>query len=379
MKKVILLVRNLFIMHTQYNLILACGLVKENYKNDINDLILNSEFKIIDEHKNNLQKVFSNILYIQEDFSEEKNIVQREKNHFVKYNKISGWAKESYGNVFLSQEQYIDTLIISKLSKQGKFKCIDIEEDAYFSLNDKNNSKDDVFLIKKNFDCLTWKGKLLQEIKDLIYGKNLFYYNVYCYGMSPIYSEVYAIFPKLVRDELKFKIINEVTCKMIVAGVNSLFSSVKYELVKSDVYVLFFFDLLSRYSNLNSIEKIVMNIIKICSKYNIVFLYKYHPREDGTIRVIEDHDKCIKLPTVVPSEKILVDLLGKKIFVFGNTTTAIQVSAKLGFNTISIAKINELKNESAINAFIKMGIQVPNDIEEINDHLEVNLKGENQL
>lgn len=43
--------RNLFIMHTQYNLILACSLIKSNKFGNNNDLILNAEFKLQQEQK----------------------------------------------------------------------------------------------------------------------------------------------------------------------------------------------------------------------------------------------------------------------------------------------------------------------------------------
>lgn len=47
---------NLFVLHTQYNLILAIGLCKTELKNDTNDLILFEDFKITERYKEVLIK-----------------------------------------------------------------------------------------------------------------------------------------------------------------------------------------------------------------------------------------------------------------------------------------------------------------------------------
>ena len=52
---------NLFVLHTQYNLMLAIGLCKTEFENDKNDLILFEDFKIKDKFKSKLITLFNTV------------------------------------------------------------------------------------------------------------------------------------------------------------------------------------------------------------------------------------------------------------------------------------------------------------------------------
>ena len=60
--------KNLFIMHTQYNLIIACGIVKNRCKDDNNILVLHSEFQVTEQLKHNIEECFDKVYYIQKNY-----------------------------------------------------------------------------------------------------------------------------------------------------------------------------------------------------------------------------------------------------------------------------------------------------------------------
>ena len=65
--------RNLYICHTQAQLILASGLALGRFRDDENDLILFVDFGIKDELKERLNKTFTRTLYLQSIYPAEMN------------------------------------------------------------------------------------------------------------------------------------------------------------------------------------------------------------------------------------------------------------------------------------------------------------------
>ena len=55
---------NLFIVHTQYNLILACGLVKTKFQTENNELIIFKDFIVKEELLQKLEGIFSKVTLI---------------------------------------------------------------------------------------------------------------------------------------------------------------------------------------------------------------------------------------------------------------------------------------------------------------------------
>ena len=71
--------KNLFILHTQYNIILATAIINHHYSDCHNDLILYPEFKVTEGLLNNLQESFNNILLIRDNYCGiESNPIKRE-------------------------------------------------------------------------------------------------------------------------------------------------------------------------------------------------------------------------------------------------------------------------------------------------------------
>ena len=355
---------NLFIMHTQYNLILACGIAKTRYKNCRNDLVLYAEFNMNDGLRTALEKSFDKVYYVNESFVPPQNPIKEDLFLAKCLKKSKEFLKNSYDNVFLSQERPYDTYILSKLSKHCDFKCYSVEEDVYYSVNNKLNGIGARQIKKSTL------GKVRDTLKTVLFGKNKYYEDIYFYGMNSNYDGNYVLFPNCVRQEMVKGNLIEVTKDAVKTGIESLYDHITLDIPESEKYVLFYFDLIERYKNPDKIEEIVKYLLEVCEKSGMRFLYKYHPRETKGFDILKQSECAYEILTSVPGEKILAQLYGKNVLVAGNLTTALWVSEKLGYNVMSVVGIENKENTAAANALCNMGIQVINNTEDIKNYIK---------
>lgn len=345
---------NLFIMHTQYNLILACGIVQTCYQNDRNDLVVYAEFTLQASLKKSLERCFDHVYYIQEHYTRCSNIFKSDYYLYTCLKKSKGFLNNTYQNVFLSQEREYDTYCLAKLAKHAIFNCCAIEEDVYFSVDNARNIPG-YKPIKK-----TIKHNIRLCIRNLCLGRNTFLEeNGYFYGMHSCYHQNYVLFPHAVRRELLARDLVEITPNALYKGIQALYSEVDVRLPKSERSVLWYFDLLERYNNLEAITNMVENIVALCENSHITFLYKYHPRETEKIVCLQDRPCVFEIPANLPSEKVSFELKDHNVAVVGNLTTALWVSAKMGMQVFSMVKMENPENFAAAQAMNKMGILTP--------------------
>lgn len=358
--------KNLFILHTQYNIILGTGIMINRFKECQNDLIVYAEFSLNDNYKNILERVFNNVLYIRECFEPlQEGLWKIEKKLYKEYQlyKKNAIYKTAYDNSFISQDRALEKLIVGhckELNSNCKFWGIDDGCDSYFSINPIMNNPDYMH---------GWHTKRSWIVRKLLYGSTYCTderSGLYIYGQSSYFDGLYVIHPEAIRPQLKNKLAIEIKQKEILDGVNSLYGSIHYDIKESPQYALFFFDLLDRYNKPEKIKLIVERIIKLSSDKGIKVLLKYHPRESNKFDFKEKNERIIEIPSILPAEKLLCDLLGRKVTVYGNASTSVIVSVKFGFNTVSIAGLEGSNNIYMIKQFEKMGIRVPNEISEIN-------------
>ena len=354
---------NLFIMHTQYNLILACGIAKSHYKNDTNDLVLYSEFNLSPSLKSNLEKSFDNVYYIQNKFFYTSNVFKSDL-YLLKCLKNSRvFLKKKYDNVFISQEREYDTYLLSILSRKSKFNCFCVEEDVYFSVDNARN-REDYSPAEKTF-----KGKLRVLLKSLLFGKNTFYENCYFYGMNSHINKNFVLFPSAVRIELSGRPTVEITDSILSTGIETLYKNIEFNIPKGKKIILFYFDLIERYNKKEEIIKFVDTLSKICMVNNVVFCYKYHPRETSQFSFLKENKCFYEFPSIIPSEKISLSLKNSQVAVVGNLTTALWVSAKMNMKTFSVIKLENPENTSASSALNKMNIKTPSSFDELINEL----------
>ena len=346
--------KNLFIMHTQYNLILSAA-VLSRYKEADNTLVLFSEFALSDEMKTALQKVFARVIVVRENFHSPKSALDEIKEIRQCLKKTKAIRNEHFDNVFMSQERIFDLILCARAKKLNpQARCYNIEEDAYYSIDNKYNADDFVYSESNRMK----RRKFLYALLLLGYPYN-YKESVYCYGMSSEYHGANLLFPDLARRELRGKELFEITKEELVSGIDAIYSQKKTDCPEAEKYTLFFFDLMNRYKNPEKVKEIVKEVIETAKKDGRTVLFKYHPRETEKFTDIEG---AFEIPHIIPAEKVLFDLKDKDTEVVGNATTACVVAAKLGFKVISICKLEFPTNQKMHTQMAKMGIFCIDDV-----------------
>ena len=187
---------NLFVMHTQYNLILSCGVIKKHFNDSYNVLILYAEFNLGSQLKEKLEECFDKVYYVQDKYTYSANTF-KEDLKLIKYMyKTKNLLNKTYDNVFISQENIYETYLLSKLSKKCNFGCYAIEEDVYYSVNNAFN------IDPPCKGQTSFLGKCRKCFLDILLGKNICKQFVYFYGQNTMYDANYVLFPHQVRKEL---------------------------------------------------------------------------------------------------------------------------------------------------------------------------------
>lgn len=353
---------NLFIMHTQYNLILASGILKFKYSKDTNILILFAEFELNNLLKGNLEQVFDQVIIVSDNFIvNDKWRIMREKAYYAAFLKTKELWKTKFDRVFISQDRKFETALLTRLEKANKFSLYSIEEDCYYSLESGLNGKTATSYRKEKLQ----KRPLLIKIGSLfIRGYHFWKYGIdtyidskaYCYGMNKKINYIYALYPEMLRPELSSKCGLEINSYMLNEGIANLYGR-KKEVSGREKNILFFFDLIERYHNLEKIKEIVKYLILFCEARKIPFFCKFHPRETRGFDILLNHN-VYEINKIIPSEKILEDFFETDTIVIGNTTTAIMVAKKLGFDVFSIAPIEGYENHYLLEFYQKIGIEL---------------------
>lgn len=349
--------KNLFVMHTQYNLILSAALISRN-KDDQNTLVLWAEFTLNDGMRQALAKLFDKVIVVNDKYVRIKKPLKEIR--FIKscLKKVKCLKREKFDAIYMSQERIFD-LILCEMVKRNNLhsRCIDIEEDAYYSVNNKLNAPD---YVHPNTFAQNKRRFLFALI--LIGHPYNYKNNSYCYGMSEEIAEVNLLFPNLARRELASKKLTEITKSELLVGIEAIYSEIKTEYPKSDKYMVMFFDLMNRYKNSELVKNIVIDIVDQCKAQGRTVLMKYHPRETEKF---SGFDNVFEIDKLIPAEKVLYDLKDYDVIVFGNATTSCIVAAKLGFNVNSICKFEAPDNIKMHEVMTKMGINCISTIKSI--------------
>lgn len=340
--------KNLFIMHTQYNLLSALAVTKQEYPEDINDLAVIAEFNITEKYIELLNKTFHKVWVLQSKFDDtgslhRMNVFQK------KYGLSKELLLQKYDRVITSQEQYFDTLLVSKLKKTNPTLIWQsVEEDAYYSVLSKKEVRP---LRARDTIKKIYYGTLL----PVRFGKNVCHEKITCYGSNSGIETLFLTFPQYVRKELEGKQKKELQTQYLVEATKKLYCGKQEECILEDNSVIFLSDLISRYVDSESVYERLTELFKTYKKLNYNLYIKYHPREThpwqlpGEVKI---------LPSKYPSELILAENMGKNIVCIGNISTAVFLSSKFGYKTYSLVKqSSDVQNMNAIHFFERIGIK----------------------
>lgn len=358
--------KNVYILHTQYNLILGTAIKHFAYYNDINILCIQAEFQLKRELIESLEKQFDKVLILSDHYIRSDGLrLKREKELYNAWKSLRPLLTSSIDRIIISQDRKVETAFITKaIARNPRLEVIDVEEDCYYSLNDMYNHItqeeyiDSLRLVsKKTIVCKS----LLKYLHRCLYGKDLVEGYYYFYGMNKIFSSSYVLFPDEVRTDMTCPKRIEISKEELLLGIENIYGKCDGKNY-SDNCIIWFFDLIERYKSPDSIEEIVRGIIKYCTNYNINFYCKLHPRENKNFDVL--NSKCVHIiDRIIPAEKVLLDLQNKNPVILGNVTTVLQVAKKLDFKVISVAKIEENSNTQILDFYKAIGVEMPETTE----------------
>ena len=359
---------NLFIVHNQYNLILALGLTKSRFGRDHNYVILNSEFNLDEKTHNLLEKIFEKVFVAQKEFYSKSGIYTEIHlyDRLIKTTKCPWIFSTYFDRAFVAQEEYYDTWIISRINKSIGFELCYLEEDIYFSRNESWYDEKE----QLNHDRITLKKRLQFLLRQIVFGKNNFYENgCYFYGQNSNYDRLFVLYPDLVRADRRnpYSKIEEVKNDELKAGIVALNDIKGGNLIEYDNCIIIFFDLLARYTSRDTVELIFRKVIESASEDKKIFV-KYHPREQHKFIFSELKKEIFEISNNVSAESVLVKSSTETNVIIGYTSCAIQVAAKMGFKTISIAKLCGEDNKYMLDVLKLMGIYIPDTIEALSSY-----------
>ena len=259
--------RNLFVMHTQYNLILATGIALSRYAGEDNDLIVYPEFSITQDWKERLQRVYRRIYFVREAYADSTPGIRGIREAAEQIRQCESFLAPQYDEVIISQDRLFEGILVARLRRQNPAcRCTAVEEDIYFSLKPQGNAR--FGNIKKWF-----KSAITKKMT----GVWVNFLTPPCYGGSNYIDALYVNYPSAIRKELADKPCVEIGREAVVEGIRTLYSCRKPDADQKKTVVILS-DLISRYSNKEAVVRVFMDVARWCGEKNLRLLIKYHPR-----------------------------------------------------------------------------------------------------
>lgn len=346
--------RNLFVCHTQANLILAIGLSKGRFIHDENDLILFTDFQISEVLEKALNTIFKNKLYLSGSFPQKnKSWKSKFKRYQIDFKKINKFMDTLYNRVFEVCDDALPEIFILKKAKSinPSAELIWLEDGShpYFINGFQNtglNSNDITRYIRKF---------IFRYI--FMFGKFYDFEGGYM-GSNRNLKIIYLTYPGNERKEYANKIKETITDEEYRLGIKYLYSG-NVQILDDDSTLLVL-DKLDSYKNLDRIKILVNSVYEWCKNNNKLLCYKLHPKEDV---ILAELDGLNELNKNIAIEYFYASNINKKITIIGVKSTGLQASKKLGFKTISTMKLVGEEEINVSKFYNKIDIITPNSYE----------------
>lgn len=344
--------RNLFVAHTQNNLVTIIGIVKKRFpQNGKNDLILFQDFFVGQDLEHILNEIFDNVYMFHGSILKKKNSYLYK---LYMYNYLNSTLKKNiktpYNNVFLILDYNYPEMLIIKLtnllSKDTTYYWIEDGSTPYFKINVKNKG------LGSNRYSLKFREIIFKYLLNL---KEYYHYDKVP-GQHFLITKQYVSFPRLVTNEYRNKETLKISNTIVTIGINSVFQNISRKFKSKSALILL--DKLERYDNKNEVIKLYDEISKNLVDYGYDVYYKYHPREEEEIEVLK---KNTQLNKNVAIEAYYPDLDSQHSIVIGTSTNGLQTAVQMNIKTFSLIKILNYKDKELVNFYEEIGIVVPKD------------------
>lgn len=349
--------KSLFIVNTQYHLLISMGL-SLNFDCTKKDLFiydsLDTNFINIDI----LHEKFDNVLY----YNKKDSIIPIFKDllhnnmNFFKIKRLLNLNE--YDHIFLFNDSLVENqYIINNFKKYSDGKVIYIEDGSVIYIESFKNEYKNGYL-----------DNIKLSLKNIIFG---FKYEVInnAYGIHSKIDEKMVFWPNLVVDDFKkdSKKIIELESSILTDAINCLYKDILQYIMQSVndnkgniLIILEHIDFFNR--NLNSnlatyIEILEYIIFNLYDKFTIFI--KYHPRDKSNyLKELLDKYDIILIPENIPIETFYIL---SKLHIVSITSTALFTAAKISNieTIVSLCKIMNMDNIDLISKFKMINIKIP--------------------
>jgi hypothetical protein len=353
---------NLFVCHTQANLLLACALAKGRLCSDENHLILFEDFKASQELRIVLEQTFSKVLYRTGTFLVANKTWKAKLNRYPNdLNAIKSFMDTEYDNVFEVCDDCIPELYILKRAfkknKNVDFAWLEDGSFPYFR-NTINVS---------GFSTNSATRFIRQIVFKYLLGFGMFYdFEGLFMGSNRILKKAYLTFPDKQRSLYASKEIIGITDEEFKKGMTTLYPPQKENRLESGD-VLLVLDKLDVYKDVKKIKSAISELVENFQQQGLNIYYKYHPREESQI---EELKSCKEIPRFTGVENIYSASQGNNILIIGVKSTGLQNAIKMGFKVISIANVVDERDSDVFSFYSKIGVNIINSYENLNNILQ---------
>lgn len=342
--------KNLFICHTQAQLILASGLVRGRFKEDINDLILFVDFGLTQRQKERLNGTFNRILFLQSIYPAEYNTLRAKLKWYPNdWKEIKKFVVDKYDRAFAVCDWLLlvqNTLKrVYTMNPEVELAWLEDGITSYYGDSDIRGGLD-----SNNFTQII--RKLL--IKNIL-GLGYFYERDFREtGGLKCLKTVYSCYPDCVREPYKSKrCLVGITDEEYQTGLKTMYAAAQLD-IKIPAVILVV-DKLDRYVYPELVKESIYKFIEQSHREGKAVLCKFHPRET---QIWDVFDGCSLLDKSVGIESTYLALLDKKddVSIVGIKSTGLMSAKKMGYNAISLFPSCGESNDNLIKFYTSLGI-----------------------
>ena len=350
--------KNLFMIHTPYHLLLSIAIILDKQLCD-NDILIYDDLDINNLDMDKLSKIFMYIIYYNNN-KKNYSFIEKLKNIYsnrLRKKKIRTLINFDYEKVFIFNDSIIETqYIINKLYKNSDI--IYVEDGSVIYL--------DTFKLHKN-------GSIISKLKKyLLYGFDYEYiYNAY--GIHSKIDKKMVTWPDLICNDFKTdgKPITEIKKSVLIDSIRYLYGDMtKLINLKQDEHIILIIlehvDFFKRNDNIsiNDFENYVEFILSNLSDCYDIYV-KYHPRDDS--KYLQSLSEKYKINFIEKDIPVEVFYVNDEVYVLSITSTALFTAKKIldNSNVISLCKLLCLKDLDIINKFQKINIKLPSNDKEL--------------
>ncbi len=216
--------KNLFVLHTQYNLLLSVGLCSTDFKEDRNDLVLFLDFKLDERHVKCINCTFSSSITLPGNYPKvELSPIQKWQKIKRDNESIKKYIQNQYDRLFIVDDMCIQEMYAMKcageLNKDIKMIWLEDGTNAYFS-ND---------VVSRGMGSTPIKRLIRKSVFCTIFNLGRYYDLGPVMGGHYLLTEVYLTFPEAVRIELSGKEVLKISDQAFQKGMCKLFGGEKVQ------------------------------------------------------------------------------------------------------------------------------------------------------